>query len=151
MKMFFIVPLVSLLAVAVWYDVRLRIIPNWLTFGGTFIGLVLALIGFGREGFFNHLSSAFVIGGIWYGFWRFQLVGGGDQKLMFAIGTFLGTRCVVPVLLGVAVCGALQAILTVFVRSRALSLVSYRQAIKQISVPYSIAIAVGALLAVWWG
>lgn len=97
------------LALAVGFDLAERRIPNWLTLGGAAAALLLALITAGLPGLREHLFGALVLGGIFFIFWKLGLVGGGDQKLMLAVGAAVGLPWVLTTLVGTAVAGALQA------------------------------------------
>lgn len=97
--------LVGLVA-AIW-DIRTRLLPDWLTLGGMLLGLVLAVALGGWDG----LVSAFfgLLGGLGV-FWllcSLGMMGGGDVLLMGAMGALLGWPLVLMGLLYSALAGAL--------------------------------------------
>ncbi|HNP34694.1 MAG TPA: A24 family peptidase [Woeseiaceae bacterium] len=77
-------------SIAAFLDIRTHRIPNWLTYSACALGLLLAAAAAGFNGLLNSLAgfaAAFIplllmfIGGS---------VGGGDVKLMGAVGALLG-------------------------------------------------------------
>lgn len=84
-------PLLALIAVAFWTDLRTQRIPNWLTFS-----LILAGLG---QSFFASVRTVspgasvlgFICGfGLTYMLFVLGAQGGGDLKLMAGLGTWLG-------------------------------------------------------------
>lgn len=80
----------SVVTIAAFFDIRSHRIPNWLSYGGIALGVLLAGVVAGLDGVLNSLlgfAAAFIplllmfIGGS---------VGGGDVKLMGAVGALLG-------------------------------------------------------------
>lgn len=93
--------------VAAFFDIRTRLLPDWLTLGGMLLALALALAVGGWDG----LVSAFfgLLGGLLV-FWLLYslgMMGGGDVLLMGALGGFLGWPLVLMGLLYSALVGAL--------------------------------------------
>lgn len=109
--------LVLVAGAGAWFDVRERRVPNWLTVGGLGLGLALGALA-GPEGFLAALAGAglaflvalpvFLAGGL----------GGGDVKLLAAVGAFLGPAKLPAALLAIALVGGLMAAVQV-VRKRA--------------------------------
>jgi prepilin peptidase CpaA len=106
----FLVIVVAFTVVCLVWDVRTRRIPNWLTvpvfglgllahtvFGG-WTGLKFSLLGFGTG--FGVLFALWVIGG----------GGGGDVKMMGALGAWLGSWLTVEVFIA-------SAVVTIFIVS----------------------------------
>jgi prepilin peptidase CpaA len=87
------------LVAAVW-DLRTRQIPNWLTGGGLIAGLAFhTVVGYldgGMQNACTHLGWALLGGatgfGILFLMWLTGSGGGGDVKLMAALGAWLGAR-----------------------------------------------------------
>lgn len=133
---FSLIFLISILTVAVVYDFVYKRIPNWLTFGGVVIGLVLASVsgGLTLPDSLLGLLVAFAIG---WSFWAAGMVGGGDHKLLLVVGTFVGYPLILPVLLGIALAGGAQAVLWIIIK---------RQSWRGVPIPYSLAITVGTLV-----
>lgn len=93
--------------VAALYDIRTRLLPDWLTIGGMILGLGLALVLGGWDGlvasFFGLLTGLAV-------FWLLYslgMMGGGDVLLMGAMGAFLAWPAVTLGLLYATLAGAL--------------------------------------------
>lgn len=149
--------LVALLVASVIDDLRRRRISNWLTLPALLLAFVLALAdgGWGglTHGLAGALSGAAVAGGLFVLLWLTTGgIGGGDAKLMTAVGALVGFPAAVGVLLFVSVAGGVQGVLA-FVASRP----APRRWLKRAGVPgtddpafgrkvrYGLAIAVGTL------
>lgn len=162
-------------AASVWFDVRERRLPNRLTVGALTAALLLRAVGGLPElgsgiaaaaiGFFLALPF-FAVGGL----------GGGDVKLMAAVGGFLGLNSLPVALAVTALTGGVMAAVAAL-RRRALGRTlanlwmivneagskaasGWRQSggsagratihsAEAITIPYGVAIAVGGL-AGWW-
>jgi prepilin peptidase CpaA len=150
-------------------DVRTRRIPNVLTATALLVALVLrAFLGgpalldgvLGAGAAFVVLLPLFAMGG----------VGGGDAKLLIAVGAFLGLKVFFIALLATAVVGGIMAILYSIRRGVILPLLlntgglmkfmltfgragerPTRESTAVLSVPYGVAIAAGTLFALWYG
>lgn len=164
--------LVLVAATGAWYDVRERRVPNELTVGG--LALALALSAFaGWGGLLAALAGAGIAFAVALPVFLAGGLGGGDVKLLTAVGAFLGPGELPVALLAIALVGGLMAAVEV-VRQRAVMqtvrnigrivLGLGRQmfwrwkgrasgepltvdAAGAITVPYAVAIAVGAVLA----
>lgn len=110
--------LIFVVMVAAATDIRSRNIPNWLTLGGIAAGFVLN----GYSGGFDGLKFA----GIGFGvaclfflpifFMRFM--GGGDVKLMGAVGTLGGYENLIAIFIIDAILGGIVALVAVLLRGR---------------------------------
>jgi prepilin peptidase CpaA len=161
--------LVCVLAAAAIMDLRFRRIPNSLTVAA----LLVALLGravFGLDFLVGGMAGAclgmvtllplFAMGGI----------GGGDAKLLIAVGAFLGPQGFIVALLATAIAGGIMAaayatqrgvILPALLNTRGLltwvvtgGRRGERTTLQMegaVSVPYGVAIAVGTLFALWYG
>ena len=160
------VALVALLVLACWFDLRERRIPNALTLAGATAAL-LVRSGWGWGSVLEGAAGAGL--SVVVGLVPFALgfLGGGDVKLLGAVGAFMGTDRLFGALLLVAVVGGVLAMFEAM-RRRALGhaltntfgvakhLVLFGragvaptlEAPGVMSVPYGVAIAVGSLL--WW-
>jgi len=79
--------------VACWAtDLRSRNIPNLLTGSALVLGLGLNLWFFGPSGLLHSLLGALLTGTILFGPFVLGGVGGGDVKMMAAVGALLGPR-----------------------------------------------------------
>jgi len=96
-------PLIGLLLWAAMVDIRARRVPNWISFGLAFSGVMLSLLPWG------HISITQSLFGLMTGFalpfalYLLGAVGAGDVKLVAGVGAWLGP---VPVLIAFA-CAAL--------------------------------------------
>ncbi|MFQ5678315.1 MAG: prepilin peptidase [Gemmatimonadota bacterium] len=164
--------LIVVCAFAVWFDLKEGRIPNVLTLAGLVAALLLRLPG-GGHAVATGLGGAGIALGVGLPFFLVGGLGGGDVKLLAAVGAFLGTSRILDGLLAAALVGAglgvavmvargatrqtmanLHTILRTFGRgtftgwrsgaeNRAAVTLSTPGAI---AVPYGIAIAAGALV-----
>jgi len=160
------VALVGLLLGACWFDVRDRRIPNVLTVAGLAVALVLrAFLGTGAM--LDGLAGAGVAMLVALPPFALGMLGGGDAKLLAAVGGFMGLDYVIGALLAIALLGGglavaeavrrrvlPQAIANTFGfakhwlllgRSGSASTIDSPHAL---TLPYGVAIATGALM--WW-
>jgi len=157
--------LVLFVCTAAWWDATADRIPNPLTVGGLAVALVLrALLGFdhvlqGLGGF----GLAFVVA---VGLYALRAIGGGDVKLLAAVGAFLGSGEIMGALGLIAVLGAAFALIVVSRRGLLLLLVFNtvelikawltlgragpvrKAATPLLTIPYGVPIALGTLI--WW-
>jgi prepilin peptidase CpaA len=160
---------VGLVGAAGIWDLRTRRIPNWLTAGSLLSALVLKGLA-GPAVFWDGLTGAGL--GLAVGLVLFALraLGGGDGKLMVAVGAFLGFERMPGALLAIGVLGGFLA-LGEAIRRRVIlpSLynaadmlrrwVTFKQAEEPrtiespgaVTVPYGVAIAMGAIAWWFWG
>ena len=105
--------LALLLIVAAVIDYRSLRIPNWLTAGGTVLGLALNAVGgvSALAGFLWALAGAAVACAVLLPAYVFRVMGAGDVKLMAMVGAFLGLPQILPALLFVFVTGGVSALL----------------------------------------
>ncbi len=109
--------LVIALIAAVW-DLRWRRIPNWLTMAGLASGIAWQVTqGSPREAGLGCLLAIVVYLPLWLVGGR----GGGDLKLMAALGTWLGPSAWIQVFVLTAIIGALWALILVVAKRRLLS------------------------------
>src|SRR5688572_9249702 len=140
---FVLIAVVAGSAAAAAIDLRTRRVPNALTLAIASTGIVLAAAGAGR------IALAAAIGGCVVGVLLmlpghiFGATGGGDVKLLGALGTLLGPAGIVTAFLAMAVVGGVMAIAIAIQRHRA------GQADNRFA--YAPAIAVGACVAVVGG
>jgi prepilin peptidase CpaA len=98
-------PLIGALVVAAMIDARQRRIPNWLTFGLMLAGLGRAA-AFGSSGSLGHAGLGILAGaGIPLVLYAISALGGGDVKLLAAIGAWVGAGPVVLIFMVEAVLG----------------------------------------------
>lgn len=99
---------------AVW-DLRSRRIPNWLTMTGLALGAVMQTYqGTWREAVFGFLLATVIYLPLWLAGGR----GGGDLKLMAALGVLLGPTGWIQLFVLTAVIGGLWALMLVIAKRR---------------------------------
>ena len=108
------VPISAVLAVlvlaAAWTDGRSRTIPNWLTVGGIGAGFA-AHVAIGGLGGLKAPAAGFALAAGVYGlFYVLRAVGGGDLKLMAAVGAIAGPSHWFSIFIGSALLGGLMAV-----------------------------------------
>jgi prepilin peptidase CpaA len=142
-----LVVVAAVLGIGCSTELKSRRIPNWLTAGGMATGLVLGLM----PGGLTFLSSALGLGvgfGALFLFYLFGGIGGGDVKMMGAVGALMGFPAIIPILLVSALAGGLMAALLVtwtFVRSKDRS----EKTRARSSIPFGLAIAAATLLTIY--
>jgi prepilin peptidase CpaA len=157
---------VALVCLAGWSDIRTRRIPNILTLSGLIMGLVLRAMD-GLTPLAHGLAGAGVALLIALPFFAVRALGGGDVKLLVAIGAFMGEGKLVGALLLIAVLGGVIAIvesvrrgvilpvlmnsLDMMKRWATLGRAGAQRSLATpgaVSIPYGVAIALGSV--VWW-
>ena len=155
---------VASVLIAIWFDWKERRIPNRLTLSMAALGLILNFWMQGISGLTHSLYGLgcgllllilpFAVGG----------VGGGDVKLMGAIGSIVGPMLVLKIFLASAVFGGILSLATMIrrkalgatlrgIRDRIIYMVLTKKAPdenqwkreKEVSVPYAVAIGCGTL------
>ena len=101
--------LTTLLVLAGWHDLRMRLIPNTLVLWGLITALVLSMTPRGIG-----LSSA-MLGGmtgflVFLFLHLFKMVGAGDVKLVAAVGMFVGWPDMAKVCLAILIAGGLLSV-----------------------------------------
>jgi prepilin peptidase CpaA len=160
---------VVVLAVAVYTDCRWRLIHNGLTFPAMALGLLWHLVSDGWPGLgWGVLGMATGFGLMMIPF-VFGQMGGGDVKLMAALGSLLGAYAILNVFLYTTLAGGLLALmyavgnregLNTFKRvgQLASALVARKPAATpdgsakpSITIPYGVAIATGTVIYLVFG
>ena len=124
----------TLLALAVWHDVKARRIPNNIVFAGALAGLALnALLpagnglfseSFGSIGFLKSLAGWTVGLALLLPIYAMRAMGAGDVKLMAMIGAFVGPQAVVAVALLSMVAGGVLALLVAVFKGQVVQVVT---------------------------
>src|SRR5450759_709626 len=108
----------ALAITAAVFDVLQHRIPNWLTYPGIVLGVVLRGVLFGWKGLGSAGEGLLLTGGIMFLFYAVRAMGAGDVKLMAAIGSLVGPGQAIVVLLATAICGGVMAIVISVYRGR---------------------------------
>ena len=103
------VVLAILLSIAVYTDLRYGKIFNKLTFPCMAAGLTLGLLTGGPHGLLDSLAGIGVVLGL-YLLAHSTAIGGGDTKLMMAVGSLVGLKLTIWAILFSAVIGGILAI-----------------------------------------
>jgi len=107
-----------LVAVAAFYDIRSRRIPNWLVLTGIIVGFVFnsymsGISGFGRAA--AGLGLGFIL---YFPLYLLRARGAGDVKLLAAVGSISGAGNCFWIFLLTAVLGGLIALVMLLFRGR---------------------------------
>lgn len=103
--------LMTLLGLAVYFDLKIRKVPNKITAPIALTGLMISLVGSGYQGLL------FSVIGMIFGLLIFIIpylmggMGAGDVKLMASIGALMGWEFTMRTALGAALSGGLMVIL----------------------------------------
>ncbi|MCE9614437.1 MAG: A24 family peptidase [Lentisphaerae bacterium] len=159
-----LVVLALLLSVAVYTELTAARIPNWLTLVGLTFGLLFGALpgGLTLESSFMGLLTGF---GVLFIFYVFGGMGGGDVKLMGAVGSLIGYPMIISALVYTAIIGGVMALSLVASRgvtglcrwARAGGGAGGAAAAQtpappaRLTVPYALAIASGTLLVFYFG
>jgi len=144
----------ALLVVAAVGDLLTFRIPNWvsLALAGLFV-VTGVLAGLGWEAFGFHVALAMMLLLVGMGLFALNLLGGGDAKLLAAVGLWMGWAAMGTYLVWAAIAGGILAVLLILFRKITLPerltvpLWVARLHSKHEGIPYGIALAVGALMA----
>jgi prepilin peptidase CpaA len=155
-------------------DIRSARIPNRLTYSALLAALSLRVALLGLSGLKSGAVGMFVAGGLFCVLFALGAMGGGDMKLMAAVGAWVGSTQVMTLILAAALAGGVLAIGRIIFTKRVgqtlrniMRLICYRltsglqphpelnvQSLGSQRVPFGVAIAVGALScagnAIWW-
>ncbi len=159
--------LIALVSVAAALDLGTRRIPNALTVGGLLLALGLRALT-GTPALVDGLLGALIAFGLSFPLFLLGGMGGGDVKLLTAVGAFLAPERLWVALLAMALVGGALALgVAIWKRRLAASFVSTFRVVKDLAfravgmggtssaarlsdpdalaVPYGVAIAVGAI------
>ena len=109
--------------IAGWTDWRSRRIPNWLTVPTLLLGIAANSLALGWSGAKESLLGAGLGLGLLLPFVLVRSLGGGDWKLIGALGAFLGPpRLIAVLVVTIFVAGAMAIVLVVWKRRVGLTL-----------------------------
>jgi prepilin peptidase CpaA len=171
---YFLIGAVLVASLGGFSDARSARIPNWLTYSGLVVALVLRFALLGWIGLKSGAVGLLVAGGIFLILFVMGAMGGGDLKLMACVGAWAGSAHVIAILLAAALAGGVLAIFYVFFRQgvrttllNLFELIRFRLTsglqphpllnVREegtVRVPFGVAIAMGTLFcagnAIWW-
>ena len=174
MEKYFLVGAVLVALTGAVIDVRSARIPNQLTYSSLLAALMLRTALLGLSGLKSGALGMLVAGGLFLLLFVLGAMGGGDMKLMAAVGAWVGSTQVMTLILTAALAGGVLAIgRMIFSKAvgqtlrNTMHLIYYRvtsglqqhpelnvQSSSSQRVPFGVAIAVGALScasrAIWW-
>ncbi|MGZ4858361.1 MAG: A24 family peptidase [Candidatus Angelobacter sp.] len=147
------------------FDIWTKRIPNALSYSGILFGILLRTIFLGWHGLGTAFAGGLIGGGVFFLLYLVRAMGGGDVKLMTAVGCFTGPMLIVQIITACALAGGVMAIATMIYRKRTITtirnvgellhfrLVNGPQVHPTLNIdnpeavrlPYGIAIAAGAL------
>ena len=136
----------AILAWGALEDLRRRIIPHAVVFAAAGLWLVYIVLGHGSLQ--GGLIAGAVLLGLGFLLFQFNLMGGGDVKLMAAIGLWTGLSHLVHFVFYTTIAGGFVA-LAVLVAHRMRPQVADGEEQAVPTVPYGLAIAFGGTVAVW--
>ena len=99
-------------------DVQQHRIPNWLTYPGMLAGVLLRSYYFGWDGLLTALGGCLLAGGVVFVFYAVRAMGAGDLKLLAALGSLVGPRYAITILLATAIAGGVLALVYAATRGR---------------------------------
>jgi prepilin peptidase CpaA len=160
------VAITTLMLAAAWADVRSRRIPNILTLSGFGVAIALRLLA-GPAAGIDGVTGALLAFVLCLPFFVLGVLGGGDVKLLMALGAFTGPRDLLVAMLLIASIGGIIGAVDAARRGILLPvLYNCGNILKHwatlgrrgsnrslattgaLAIPYGVAIAVGSL--VWW-
>lgn len=110
--------LALIVVAAAMFDSRRRRVPNWLTLPGLLLGIALNTILFHREGLWSSLEGLSLAFLIYLPLYLLRGMGGGDVKLMAAVGAIAGPANWLRIFFLTLLFGAVAAIILMFVKRR---------------------------------
>jgi len=91
-------------------DYRSRKIPNWLTGSSIMLGLILHLVLGGWRSMTSAMLAGLAAGGVFLFFYVAGGMGGGDVKLITAVGSCAGLSHLAAILIATAIAGGIFAL-----------------------------------------
>lgn len=151
---------ILLMWIAAYTDVKARIIPNWIPVLVLLVFAIYSAIYGGSRDILGHLLWAAGIFCLFFAGFAFGKVGGGDVKLATAAMLWVGPEEIAPFLLIMALTGGVMALAIVLPITRlfwhwACVRVGWGSEVsrfeRDVSIPYGVAIAVGATVSIYRG
>lgn len=144
-----IVPLAALFGLLAWCaveDIRTRTIPHAAIAAIVLVYAVYALAG--HADWVSGLISAAILLVAGFLLFYFHIMGGGDSKLIAAMGLWVGLSHIVAFILYTAIAGGFVTLAVLLIhRIKARNSDTVERSVP--SVPYGVAIALGGSIAAW--
>jgi len=105
--------LAGVTAIAAVSDLRWRIIPNWLVLGGLILGFGLNVYLFGWNGLLRSSLGFGLAAVVYLPLFALRAMGGGDVKLMAAVGSIAGASHWFTIFLFTSILGGILALLLI--------------------------------------
>ena len=118
-------------------DLRTRRVPNALTGAAAATGVALALMGMGRVSIAASIAGGVIGFALLMPGYLFGATGGGDVKLLAAVGTLLGPERILFAFFGMAIGGGVIALV----------IAAWRGRLRNQMFAYAPAIAIGCVFA----
>ncbi|MDE3106233.1 MAG: prepilin peptidase [Acidobacteriota bacterium] len=99
-------------------DVRTARIPNRLTYTAMLLALAVHTMTDGWRGTLQSLGGLVLCGGIFFVLFALHAMGGGDVKMMAAVGALVGLAHSAEALIASCLCGGVMALIYMFVKKR---------------------------------
>jgi prepilin peptidase CpaA len=134
-------------------DIARLIIPNWVSIALAAIFPVAALIlGAPLSSIGMHVLFGLCVLAVGFVLFQFNIIGGGDAKLLAAVAIWTGLPAAVPFLIWTVIAGGVMAAALLAAR-QFMPAGDYPQVVnhllkKQNGIPYGVAIMFGALMAI---
>ena len=112
--------LIILIIFAVFFDLTQKRIPNFLTFPAILLGLIIFTIQGGFEGLIQGLSGFGVGIAVFFLFFALGVMGGGDVKLMGAIGALKGVEFIIYTTIFTGIIGGIMAVAYMIIKGQAM-------------------------------
>jgi len=164
--------LLVLAALAAYWDLRTRRIPNWLTLAGLVSGFGLNGALYGLEGLERAGLGMLTGFGIYFALHLLHAMGAGDVKLMAAVGSLVGWRWWFHIFFAAVIVGAIAGVVLALSKGRLrrtfgnVGYIVYEighfrpphlrredldvQSEKALRLPHGVAIAAGILIVISW-
>jgi prepilin peptidase CpaA len=148
------------------HDIRTARIPNRLTYSAILFALLAHAITGGWRGLLSAAGGMLICGGFFFILFAIRAMGGGDVKLMAAVGAMVGLSRSGEALVASCLCGGVMALVYMVVKKRAKKTLKNLGSLVQhhsiqgaeihpelnlsnpeaIKMPYGVAIALGAIV-----
>ncbi len=152
-ELFALAAFAGLVLYAACSDVARLIIPNWVSIALVAIFPIAALIaGAPWMDVGMHILFGAIVLAIGFVLFQFNIIGGGDAKLLAAVSVWTGVAAFMPFFVWMVIAGGVMALALLTAR-QLIPAGSYPGIVehllkKQNGIPYGVAIMIGALMAI---